>query len=101
MYDAPQIAVALDEPQDTLSIGHIELGEAKIRRGTQLGEARLLQADIVIVIQIIHAQHPVTAREQRFGDVEADEPGNASEKDRHEPPMSAEPFNSWISEFLP
>ena len=84
--DAAQILVPPDGREDAVTVGDIELGENKARIGAQRGQARFLQSYVVVIVEIVDAHHMVAALEQRLGDVEADEPGNAGEKDRHDAP---------------
>ena len=86
MDDAAQLPVTLDEGEDAVTVGNIELGEDKARIGAQQGQARLLQPHIVVIVEIVDAYYPITAVEQRLGDVKADEPGGTGEKDRHDGP---------------
>ena len=52
----------------------------------QLRQARALQRDVVIVVEIVEADHMIAPVEQHLGGVEADEPGRACHKDFHERP---------------
>ena len=51
-------------------------------------QSRLLQGDIVVVIEIVEADDLVAARQQALGDVGADEAGGASNEDFHIGPCS-------------
>ena len=47
-------------------------------------EARFLQLDVVIVVQIVDADDRIAPSEQRFGDVGSDESGRSGDEDRHD-----------------
>ena len=86
MDDAAQLPVTLDEGEDAVTVGDIELGKDKARIGAELGQPRLLQPYIIVIIEIVEAHYPIAALEQRLGNVEADKPGGTGEKDRHDYP---------------
>jgi len=86
MDDAAQILVMPDKGEDAVTVGNIELGEGKARISAQQGQARLLQPHIVVIVEVVDADYPIAALEQRPGDVKADEPGSTGEKDRHNGP---------------
>ena len=50
----------------------------------ELGEPRLLEADVVIVVDDVEPDHGVAPREKRARDVEADEAGVAGDEDPHD-----------------
>ena len=56
---------------------------AKPACATQPVQPRLLQPHIIIVVQVVQADHAVAARQQRLGDMVADEPGAAGDQDLH------------------
>ena len=45
----------------------------------------LLQADVVVGIEVVQAQHALAAAQQGLGDMVADEPGGAGQQDGHAP----------------
>jgi DNA-directed RNA polymerase subunit RPC12/RpoP len=49
----------------------------------QLRESRLLQTDVIVVVDVVHTDDLVTARKQAAGDVESDEAGGAGNHDFH------------------
>ena len=55
----------------------IQALESETRLLLQLGQPGLLQADIVIVIEVVETHHLVSASQQQLRSVEADETGGA------------------------
>jgi hypothetical protein len=55
----------------------------KARIGRQARQPRLLEGDIVVVVEIVNADDFVAAREQALADMHADKPGGAGEQDLH------------------
>ena len=53
------------------------------RDPVELGETRLLEGDVVIVVDHVEAGDRVAARHQRARGVEADEPRRAGDEDAH------------------
>ena len=66
-----------------LMVGNIEAVKSEAGFAREPREPRLLQPDVVIVVHIIHADDSFAARQQRLGDVIADEPGGAGDEDCH------------------
>src|SRR5688572_29308618 len=66
-------------------VGEIDLveGEARAARVVQPGETILLQADLVVVIEVVDTDHLVATREQAFGQCRADEPGGPGYENAH------------------
>ena len=63
------------------AVGEVELGKLEAIGFCQLGEARLLQLRIVIVVHIIEADHGLAVAQQPPGDMKADETGGAGDQD--------------------
>lgn len=64
-------------------VGHIGLHETEARQRLQLRQPRLLERRVVVVVQVVQAQHLVAPRQQQLGDVHADEASGAGEEDFH------------------
>ena len=64
-------------------IGNIDPGETEIAVGRETLEARPLERGVVIVIEVVDADHLVAALEQQAGDVQADEAGGTGDQDFH------------------
>ncbi len=65
-------------------IGDVELAEREAGTPGQARQTRVLQRRVVIVVQVVDADHLVAPLEQRDGDVRTDETGSAGEQDlRH------------------
>ncbi len=89
--DAGEVLVGRDQGEHAVAIGDVELGKDKIWQDVQLGEPRLLQPRVVIVVDVVDADDAVTAVQQSFGGMEADKPGNTGDEDRHEAPVNWRP----------
>ena len=72
----------LSGPQQ-LSSQEIQLGEAEAVEGTQFADARFLEPNVVVRIQIVDTGDFVAALEQAFRDVHADKAGATGHQDRH------------------
>jgi len=55
----------------------------KPRLGLKASEAGLLQAHVVIGVEVVDPDHGLAAGEQRLGDVITDEPGGPGHQDWH------------------
>ena len=64
-------------------VGEIELEELETRHSDQLLESRLLEADVVVVVDDVETDHLVAAVQQATRDVEPDESGGAGDKNFH------------------
>ena len=51
----------------------------------RLGQASVLEADVIIIVQVVEADHLVPPLEEAPDDMEADEPGRARDQDLHRP----------------
>ena len=85
---------SLRQRQHGVAVGNIELaeGESLVRR--QPRQPRLLQRDIVIVVEIVDAEHRVAARQKRLRHLRPDKAGGAGDQDHGMPdhaPASARP----------
>ena len=65
------------------AVGEIELHEAEPWLPLELREARLLEADVVVVVQVVEADDVVATREQPGRGVKADEAGSAGDENLH------------------
>jgi hypothetical protein len=57
--------------------------EAKSRVPLQSSQSSLLEADVVVVVEIIESDHLITPTEQQLGGVETNESGRAGHEDFH------------------
>src|SRR5213082_2951761 len=76
-------------PRAPHDAGAILLHEAKLRLRREAREARLLERDVVVLVEVVEAHHLVTARQQALGRVRADESGGAGDEDFHRRPSTA------------
>ena len=76
-------ALRRDRRGHGLAVGDVGAGEGEARVWLQQGEPRFLEAHVVVVVQIVHAEDALAAREQRPAHVEADEAGGPGHEDRH------------------
>jgi hypothetical protein len=67
----------------SLTIGDINAVVVETRFIVQAVESGLLQGDVVIVIEVVDANHGVTAAHQSFTDEVTDESGCAGDHDFH------------------
>ncbi len=72
-----------EQPRDAVGVGDVELLEAEAGQRLELRQPVALQADVVVVVQVVDADDVVAAREQRLRGEEADEPGAAGDQHRH------------------
>ena len=63
-----------------IAIGYIQLYKAKIGKGAQLIEPRLLECHVVVVVEVVDANHGHALREQSLGAVHADKAGSAGDQ---------------------
>ena len=80
-------------------VGEVELHEAKLRLHREAREARLLERNVVVLIQVIETDHLVTAREQPLGRVRADEAGGAGQENFHRRPSTAAAGNTCLMSY--
>ena len=64
-------------------VGQIELVELVSGAPFQLGQAGVLEPDIVVIIDVIQANDLEPAIEEAFGEVETDKPGDTGNKNFH------------------
>jgi len=72
---------ALEKIRDTPPVGDIELDELKSAVRGKPCEARLLQGNVVVVVEVIEAENAVAPREEPLGDVHSDESRCARDQD--------------------
>jgi len=70
-------------------IGKVELDEAKARILLQQLQARHLQIDVVVLVEIIEADYLITALEQAPGGVKADEARGSGDENLHRRPSTS------------
>src|SRR5206468_10977000 len=58
---------------DLCAVGDLQFDEAEPRGGLQLRQPGFLEPHVVIVAEVVHPQHLVTALEEPPGDMVADE----------------------------
>ena len=83
MDDALDPRIGGAELGNRLTVGDVEALEAEPGLCKQALQSRLLQAHVVVRVQIVHAENFVAARQQRLRDMIADEPGGAGEQGGH------------------
>jgi len=72
---------AREEIRYPASVGDIELYEPESGVRREPREARLLQGNVVVVVEIIEAENVVAARKEPLGDVHSDESRCARDQD--------------------
>ena len=64
------------------AIGNVDLLEAEAWKSPQHGEAGVLEARIVVGVEIVEADHVMSVLQQAARDMHADEPGRAGDENR-------------------
>ena len=72
-----------EQPLHARAIGKVELVEGKAGRALELAEARLLQFNVVVGIEIIDADYHIAPVEQRLSSMVTDESGGAGDQNPH------------------
>ena len=78
-----RFTLRLNRRRRGLAIGNVGAGESEGLVRLQQGEPRLLEADVIVVVQIVDAENALAARLQRLADMEPDEAGGPGHEDRH------------------
>jgi hypothetical protein len=65
------------------TVGQVGLHVGVARLVHEAGQARLLQVDVVVVVEAVEAHHLVPALQQAECDMAADEAGGAGDEDFH------------------
>ena len=73
---------------DAIVVGEIELYETECRQFFEPGEARLLQRNVVVVIQVIETDDVVAPPDQEVGHMRAYETRGAGNEDFHSRPST-------------
>ena len=71
------------EAADTFRVGDVHPGVRIARPRFQPGQPRFLQRHVVIVVEVVDADHLVSPVEQAPGHRRTDEPGGAGDQDSH------------------
>src|SRR5215469_14852242 len=88
MDDAAQVLVPLDESEHPVAVGDVQFGKGKAWKCLQLGEPRLFETHVVIIVEIIEPYQPLASLQQPLGDMKTDESGSAGDENRHKGPFS-------------
>ena len=70
------------EPAHFHSVSQISFGEGELLEGFQLRQPRLLQSHVVVVVDVIEPDHPLTSLQQSGRGMKADESGDTGDEDR-------------------
>jgi hypothetical protein len=73
-------AVLLEEALHAVAVGHVELHEREALLRRQAREARLLERDLVVVVDVVEPHDRVASIEEDVADVGADESGGAGDE---------------------
>ena len=84
MHRVRDVGTFGDERVHGGDVGDVDTLEYETHLAFEKADARLLQGDVVIGIQIVEADHGFAAVEQRAGDMEADESGGPGHEDGHQ-----------------
>lgn len=83
MHDVGEAALA-EQAGGGVRIGQVHPLEREVRGALQRGEARLLERDVVVRVEVVHARDARAAREQRPRGMHADEACGAGYEDVHD-----------------
>ena len=83
VHDAVDGGVGGVERRHGGAVGEVHPVELEAVAALERREAGVLQAGIVVVVQVVDADHPVAAVEQGLRDVHADEPGCSGNQNGH------------------
>ena len=100
MNHAPDRFVGKEIPH-ALSIGEIELDETKSFVRRQLGEPGLFQSHIVVVVDIVQADHLVATLQKAHGHMKSDESRCSCDKIGDCVPAMAAPQRKMVYRPLP
>jgi hypothetical protein len=83
--DAVGVFLPFQQRREGAALGHVDAGKAKrvAAEARELGEPRLLQRRVVVVVDVVDADDGFAARHQRARHMHADEPGRAGDDDGH------------------
>ena len=65
------------------AVGNVAAHELEVWVGLELLQARQLEFGIVVVVEVVDADHFITPLEQDLGDMHADETGGSGDEDFH------------------
>jgi hypothetical protein len=72
-----------EEVRNGGAVGEVELLEGEAGAPLELGQAGEFEADVVIVIEDVHAVDLIAAVQEALGEVETDKTGDTGNKSRH------------------
>ena len=81
MHDAGDAGEVGGQLQHAVTVCDIDLVEIERLVGRQLRQPRLFQPHIIVVVEIVDADHGIAARQQGLGHGRADEAGRACHQD--------------------
>jgi hypothetical protein len=82
--DHPLRPLARHQRGQPSGVGHVETLEAEGGVAAELRDAIELEPRRVVVVDVVDAEHFVTARQQPLADMHADESGCAGDEDLHD-----------------
>ena len=82
MDDAVQMGMLLCQRQHAFAVGHIQLVKGKACLFRQTRQPRLFQRDVIVIVEIVDADNPVTACQQCLGNTGTNETGGAGDQNR-------------------
>ena len=86
-----------EEARDRVDVGDVERLEAEAGRRLQLREPIVLEAHVVVVVQVVDADDVFASCEQRLAGEEADEAGASGDERRHRCSPTAGSASSFVS----
>src|SRR5437016_14459861 len=77
-------------------IGKIDLDEPERGLLLELGEARLFERDIVVLVEVVQPDDFVALRQQALHGMKTDEPCSSGDQDFHKRPSTSEARNTCL-----
>ena len=81
--DHPGRSLRLEQSGDRLLVREVDLRKAKPLEAGELAQPRLLESDVVVRVQVVHADDTAPALEEPPRDVHSDEARAAGHEDAH------------------
>ena len=73
-------ALPIDQLEQGLAVGNVELTKRESVAPLEPLQARPLQGGIIVIVQVVDPDHLFATAKQRLADVIADEPGGAGDE---------------------
>src|SRR5207248_2727808 len=88
-----------EELRDPRVIGQIQLDETEFRMRCQAREPRLLELDVVVLVEVVETDDLIAPRQEALRGMESDESGRAGDEDLHRRPSTAAAGNTCLTSY--